>query len=237
MEINREEILALYDGLRVTDVNDGLDAVGLQNICIMNRDIRPLWRDIEDFKHKICGFAVTVRFVPANFALKADSLEDYRAQKDHWYFNLANDVKWRPDLQKGDVVAIDGFTNTDVGFIGSENAQWWVNDGAVGIVTNGGCRDTDELIKQQIPVYSSYIGRGIRPGRVLMQEVNVPMNIGGVLVRPGDLIVADGDGVVVVPIEKVYEVAAVAKEIQNRDKQARRKLFEDAGKELDFTVQ
>ncbi|MFO8008499.1 MAG: hypothetical protein R6V05_12270 [Candidatus Brocadiia bacterium] len=60
----RSEILALYDGLRVTDVNDGLDAAGLADLCVLDRAIRPLWKDLEGFAHRIYGFAHTVRFVP-----------------------------------------------------------------------------------------------------------------------------------------------------------------------------
>jgi regulator of RNase E activity RraA len=92
------------------------------------------------------------------------------------------------------------------------------------------------VIKQQLPVYSSYIGRGIKPARITTDQINVPVNIGGALVRPGDFIVADGDGVVVVPIEKVDEVAKIAWEIANHDKEKRREQYEAAGRELDWTV-
>ena len=62
------------------------------------------------------------------------------------------------------------------------------------------------------------------------------MNCGGVLVRPGDVVVADGDGVVVVPVEKALEVAAIARTILDGDKQGRRRLYEQAGLPLDNTV-
>lgn len=236
MDIQREEILKLYEGLRVTDVNDGLDAIGLQNVNSMDRGIRPLWRDIDQFRHRVCGFARTARFMPTNKAIHASSREEYMKIKSDWYTYMAND-KFVPEIEEGDVLVLDGATATDVGFIGSENAQKWINRGARGIVTNGGCRDTDELIKQGIPVYHAYIGRGIRPGRVELDAINIPVNVGGVYVRPGDLIVADGDGVVVVPIEHVREVAEIARGIQDSDKASRRQHYLDAGKELDFTVQ
>lgn len=236
MDAKRKEILDMYQGLRVTDVNDGLDAVGLQNVCIMSREIKALWKDIENFGHRVCGFALTVRYIPSNKAIHAQSIEEYLKLKSDWYGNIAPEKPWRSTIQEGDVIVIDGATATDVGFIGSMNAFGWINMGACGIVTNGGCRDTDELIKQKIPVYSAYIGRGIRPGRIELDTFNVPVNVGNALVRPGDLIVADGDGVVVVPIEKAIEVAKVAREIQDGDKASRRKHYEAAGLELDFTV-
>lgn len=234
--LQREEILKMFEGLRVTDINDGMDAVGLQNVGIMSREIRPLWRDIENFKHRIYGFAFTVRYMPANAAIHAASLEEYLKMKKEWYSNLASAKSWAPLIQKGDVLVMDGATASDVGFVGSENCFGWINRGASGVITNGGCRDTDELIKEKLPVYSAYIGRGIKPGRITFESYNIPVNVGNVLVRPSDFVAADGDGVVVVPIEKAIEVAKVAKMIQDGDKESRRKHYEAAGLELDFTV-
>ena len=51
----RKEILELYRDLRLTDVLDGMDLIGLQDIGLMNKDIRPLWRDVENFSHRIVG--------------------------------------------------------------------------------------------------------------------------------------------------------------------------------------
>jgi hypothetical protein len=59
-------MLKLFDGLRVADVSDGMDAVGLQDVGLMDSKIAPLWRDLESFRHRICGVAVTVRYVPTN---------------------------------------------------------------------------------------------------------------------------------------------------------------------------
>jgi len=235
-QAKREEILKLFEGLRVTDVNDALDTVGLTNIMIMDRNIRPLWRDIENFKHRFVGFAVTYRYLPSNLGpIPKTDYATYKKEKSRRY-NEESPESFANILQKGDVVVIDCYTNTDVGFSGSMNTYAWINSGAVGVVTNGGCRDTDELIKQEIPVYSAYIGRGIRPGRIMADQLNVPVNVGGALVRPGDLIVADGDGVVVVPIEHVQAVADAAWDIANDDKGARRKEYEKAGREPDFTI-
>src|SRR5262245_39959754 len=61
-----DRILKLYEGLRVADVSDGMDMAGLQDVGLMDPDIKPLWRDVEEFKHVISGLAVTVRYVPTN---------------------------------------------------------------------------------------------------------------------------------------------------------------------------
>ena len=62
--VEKSELLALYEGLRVTDVCDGLDAVGLIDTCTMDWQIRPLWRDTDAFRHRIYGFAHTTAFRP-----------------------------------------------------------------------------------------------------------------------------------------------------------------------------
>ncbi len=106
-----------------------------------------------------------------------------------------------------------------------------------GIVIDGGCRDSDEVILQRIPVYQRASTRGIDPGRIVIESYNTPVNIGGgVLVMPGDIIVADKEGVVAVPRGKAEAVAAAAHKTQEVDKAGRRKLYEKAGKPADFTV-
>jgi regulator of RNase E activity RraA len=102
-----------------------------------------------------------------------------------------------------------------------------------------GIRDTDEIIKQRIPVYLDFMnrGRGIRPGRNELESVNKPVTVGGVVIRPGDVIVADGDGVICVPREFARPVAEFAREILTGDKKARKALYEKLGMPLDKTVQ
>jgi regulator of RNase E activity RraA len=97
-------------------------------------------------------------------------------------------------------------------------------------------RDSDEVIKQRIPVYLERPGRGIRPGRNEVESVNQPVEIGGVRVNPGDVVVADGDGVVVVPREYAEQVARFAKGVLDSDKANRRNLYQEMGRPLDETV-
>ncbi len=232
---DHQDLLALYEGLRVTDVCDGLDAVGLIDSGTMDWEIRPLWRDTETFRHRIYGIAHTVRFVPTNRIVpRPMELEDYKKWKRRWYRELAPGPK--EEIQPGEIIVIDAAEVADVGFIGSNNAQGWINAGARGAVTNGGCRDTDELIRQKVPVYSKRIARGIRPGRLEWDAENVPVGCGGVRVFPGDVVVADGDGVIVVPRGHAEVVARIAREIANADRRSRAAKFDEAGIQADFTV-
>ena len=123
-----------------------------------------------------------------------------------------------------------------MGFCGSANAFGWLSRGMRGIVIDGGCRDTDEMILEKIPVYQRDSTRGINQGRVAVESFNAPVNAGGVLVMPGDVIVADTDGVAVVPRAKAEAVAAAARKIQDGDKAGRRKLYEKMKRPTDFTV-
>jgi regulator of RNase E activity RraA len=125
------------------------------------------------------------------------------------------------------------------GNIGSNNSLGWVEKGVVGVVTNGGARDTDEIVKvKKPPVYlrNGYSTRGVRPGRMITESYNFPINCGGVLVYPGDVVVADGDGVIVVPREKALKVCQLAREIHEGDQRGRRQRFERLEIPLDETV-
>jgi len=234
VEAERQRLLDLYEGLRVTDVSDAMDIMGRQDLGSMDHNIGPLWRDVEGFKHCFVGFAHTLRFVPTNHPTVSRTPEENKAMISKWYRELAGGPK--AEIQDGDVIVIDG-TDTHVGFIGSNNGFAWLLQGAVGIVTNAGCRDTDELIRQHVPVYSSRLEKPIRPFRLEFDREQVPINCGGVLVRPGDLVVADGDGVIVVPIEVAEDVAKYAREVANMDRAGRRRLYEKAGMEMDETVE
>ena len=88
----------------------------------------------------------------------------------------------------------------------------------------------------KVPLYFRRPGRGIRPGRNEIESVNRPIAAGGVLVKPGDVIVADGDGVIVVPREKAAAVATYARKILEGDKAARRGLYQKLGLPADSSV-
>jgi len=231
---DRQALLARCQGLRSTDVNDAMDHCGLQDVGMVAYDIVPLWRDVQTLAHRFYGFAHTVRFLPTNKRAQSMTPEEYAQFMGQWYRDLAPGPR-ASEIQPGDVIVIDGH-ETGTGFIGSNNAQGWINRGAVGVVTNGACRDTDELIRQRIPVYHRYTRPTVRPARCELDATMVPVNLGGVQVRPGDLVVADGDGVIVVPSEHIDSVLTWARTIANKDKAGRRRLFEEAGLTQDETT-
>jgi regulator of RNase E activity RraA len=198
-------ILDLYKYLRVADVSDGMDAVGLQNIGLVDPEIHALWKDTDKFTHRVAGIAVTARYVPTN---KREPRMDDKTI-GHWYSTITSEAFMKV-LAPGSILVIDAMEDGESRSIGSSNIMSWKKLGMVGLVTSGGLADTDEIIYEKVPTYFRRLARGIRPGRNELESVNRPVTIGGVLVRPGDVVVADGDGVVVVPRERAQEVAEAA---------------------------
>jgi regulator of RNase E activity RraA len=218
--------------LRVTDVTDGLDAVGRADKTLLDPAIRPLWMGM-----RFWGPAATMRVVPTNRPMPQE-LDPEDALRQHaiwremggWHADLG------PHVKKGCVVVTSTGGAGECGYWGSNNSMGMEAAGAVGIVTDGQCRDTDEVIMQKTPVACRGIGRPIIPGRVELVGVQEPVSCGGVLVRPGDIVGCDWDGVVVVPQEVAERVLMFAARIAVDDKQGRRKLYEKLGKEPDETV-
>jgi 4-hydroxy-4-methyl-2-oxoglutarate aldolase len=232
-----QKLLALFDGLRVADVTDGMDAVGLPNVGLMDPEIRPLWKDTQGYAHRFVGIAVTARYVPTQRPQAGKRpVEDYDKWAGEWYDALSPEP-FQDLIRPGTALVVDDAERADVGSIGSNNILAWKGRGMVGVVTNATARDTDEVATEKVPLYFRRPGRGIRPGRNEIESVNRPVVCGGVLVVPGDVVVADGDGVVVVPRAVAADVARYARRILEGDKEGRRGLYEKLGLPKDKSVE
>jgi regulator of RNase E activity RraA len=231
-----KQLLDLFSGLRVADVSDGMDQAGLADIGLVSAQIGPIWRDAEHFTHRIVGIAVTARYVPTNQPRHgARDTAEFNRWVGDWYTNRSPEP-FVPLLREGSVLMIEEAPDTDVGSIGSNNIMSWKARGCLGVITSGTARDTDEVIAQKVPLYLKRVGRGIRPGRNEIESVNRPIVVGGVLVMPGDVVVADGDGVIVVPRAAAERVAQYARETLETDKAARRGLYQRLGLPEDDSV-
>ena len=224
----RRELLEIYRDLRVADVRDGMDWYMMHHYGSMSYDIRPL------FRVKTCGIARTARYLPYQGNIPRMTPEEYSEWSGRYYSEVCT-YPWMGDIEEGDFCVIDQ-SGVDVGLLGSNNSLDGFRKGARAYVTNGGVRDTDELIIQKIPFWSKFISQSMVQGRLQFDAKDIPVSVGGVIIHPGDVIVADGDGVIVVPRKIGFKVAEQARTMLKEDKSARKKLYEDLGMELDDTV-
>jgi 4-hydroxy-4-methyl-2-oxoglutarate aldolase len=219
------ELLRLFSGLRVADVSDGMDKAGLPGIGLVDTSILPLWIDLKNFSHRFAGIAVTVRYVPTQ---KPHAGQKTPEEFDKWegeFYDLYSSEPYADLVRPGTALVIDDVEEADIGSIGSYNILDWRKRGCVGVVTDAAARDTDEIAIEKVPLYLRKRGRGIRPGRNEIESVNRPVAVGGVLVMPGDVVVADGDGVIVVPRAQARQVAAFARQVLEGDKAGRKELY------------
>jgi 4-hydroxy-4-methyl-2-oxoglutarate aldolase len=151
---------------------------------------------------KACGPAVTI----------------YAHPGDNWMLHVAAEM-----LKPGDVAVLGtSSANTD-GMFGDLLATSFRARGALGLVTDAGCRDAAELCSMGFPVWSKAIhAKGTVKATV--GSVNTPIICAGALVHPGDVVVADDDGVVIVPKMHAAKVAAAAAAREAKEAGTRKRL-------------
>jgi len=223
------ELLKLFEPLRVADVRDGMDWMGYHHYGSLDDKIRPLYRT------KAIGIARTARYIPYE-GPDPRVIGDEYTKWSNWYYGNVCIAPWFDEIEEGDFIVLD-VSGIDVGLMGSENTLGAKAKGVRGFVTNGsGIRDTDEVIMQKIPFWSYSISQKMVQTRVRFDTQDVPVAIGGVTVRPGDVIVADGDGVIAVPRSIAKAVAKYGHQELFNDKNSRREKYKNLGWKLDDTV-
>lgn len=203
MSSEEREISALFAGLDSAAVSDALDKLGILGQAY---GIMPL----SNYKKTIVGPAFTVRYVPASDP--PGSVGDFI-----------------DDVAAGDIVVIDNYGRTDCTVWGDIMTQYAGLRGISGTVIDGVCRDVDKALTDGYPLFSA--GRWVRTGkdRVQVADVGQAVSVGKVRVEHRDIVVADANGIVVVPRRRAREVARVAAEIEEAESKIRKLLVSGAG--------
>jgi 4-hydroxy-4-methyl-2-oxoglutarate aldolase len=173
-----------------------------ERMGIMHSNIKPI-----DPSTKMIGIAVTVELTPGD-------LQDPLGALDH--------------VIEGSVVVINAHSDTEVSVFGGLMGSLFKLKGARGVVVDGACRDTDENRDLGIPVFSrSVTPRGTHTmfsGRKDDVSYGIPVVCGGVLVNPGDIVIGDEMGVVVVNRERSSEIYEAARAQADREEATREKI-------------
>jgi len=224
-----KETLEILRGVRTSDVADALDSMGLQERYEMDTEMRPLYDGV-----RFAGIAHTAEYDFIDKPLEAMSYEEF----DERQYKAGPDGLWReagPYGAPDEVLVIDA-KRSRVGVLGSNNTLGARCKGTVGYVIDGACRDSHECIIQKTPLLCTVRSPAHPMGRIGPVSDNQPIVCAGVRVEPGDVIVGDDDGVMVVPQANADEVARRANLIQDKDRPGRRAAYKTLGLPLDDTV-
>ena len=223
------DVLRIARSVRTSDVADALDSMGLQERHQMDPRMHPLFPGI-----RFAGVAHPMAYDLIDEPLEPMSYEEFSRRQ----YAPGPDGLWReagPYGAADEVLVIDA-KGTASGILGSANTLFARTRGTVGFVIDGACRDSHECTIQRTPVFSSVRSPAHPMGRIRAISDGEPIVCAGAPVRSGDLVVADDDGVIVVPYEIAGEVADRARHIQDADRPARRENYERLGLPLDETV-
>jgi regulator of RNase E activity RraA len=195
------EVLAMLRQVSTATLSSQLNRRGFKQLFL--QDVAPLRPDL-----RMAGQAFTLRYIPAR--------EDLERGGD--FDNLTNKQRIAVEsVGPGDVLVIEARGDTRAGSLGNILATRIKQRGAAGIVTDGAFRDTPAIQAIDLPTYA----RGRHPNISFTIHhpvaINVPIGCGGVAVLPGDVVVGDAEGVIVVPRAIAEEVARDALEQERKE--------------------
>lgn len=183
-------IIEDFKKLDTTSISDALDRLGITGGLL---GIKPVVHDIT-----ICGQAFTVHYVPCG-GVKG-TVGDFL-----------------DDVEPGQVVVIDNSGREYCTVWGDLMSITATRIGVAGTIIDGVCRDIPAIKKIGYPIFTKGTYMVTGKDRVYVDAVNIPVSISGVQVKPGDVVVGDETGVLVIPIERAEEILSVAQEIAQKE--------------------
>jgi 4-hydroxy-4-methyl-2-oxoglutarate aldolase len=192
MKVDRVDpaVLKQFEALSTSTVSDALDKFGVSGGC---QGITPVVQGV-----KMAGSAYTVRYVPTG-SVKG-TVGDYI-----------------DEVLPGDIIVLDNNGRTDCTVWGDILTITAKMKGIAGTVIDGVCRDVPGILGERYPVFSS--GKFMMTGkdRVMVEATQVMVSIGKVQVKPGDILIGDDSGVVVVPQEMAHQIIEAAEKIEQAE--------------------
>ena len=202
--MNPQEIVARLVQLDACAVSDALDRLGLPGAATGIHAMT--------FPTKIVGPAVTVKLKP-------------KGQKESTRHLGTAAVE---SASVGDIIVVDPGGRTEMAGWGGILSTAAKVKGVGGVIVDGACRDVDESRERGLPVYARAAVPVTARGRIIEESFNEPIQMAGVPVKPGDLVIADGSGVVFVPAERAGEVVVAAEEIAAKEAEMARAVLAGA---------
>lgn len=189
-----EKMRERLEKLSTTNLSDALDALGYKGSTF---GIVPMWHSMT----KVIGPAVTVKMTAAG---------ETKGKHHLGVMAIAT-------AEKGDVIVIDNGGRIDTSCWGGILTNGAKMKGVSGVVIDGACRDVDEFVDCGFNVYARGSVVATARGRIMEEATNVMVQFAGVQVRPGDIVVGDKSGVVIIPIEHLVEVVDKAEVLEKKE--------------------
>jgi regulator of RNase E activity RraA len=195
------QVLDLARQVSTATLSSQLQKHGFVHVFMLG--VRPLRPDL-----RMAGQAFTLRYIPVREDLERPGEFDNRTNQQRVAVE---------SVGPGDVLVIDARGDTRAATLGNILATRIMRRGAAGIVTDGAFRDTPSIAAMDLPTFAGGQSPDLSTAIHHPQDINVPIGCGGVAVLPGDLIVGDGEGVVVVPLSVAESVVGAAHEQEQRE--------------------
>ena len=213
-----EAVLAKLKQVSVTTIAGVLSQLGVRNTYM--RDVMP-----RNARQNFAGTAFTLRTLPT----RPDVAKAMQGRG-----SLHRESFKR--IGRNQVLVIDARGDLETGVLGDIYAAQILSNGGVALVSDGATRDLAAMQEVDLPIYTRGMHAGSFPERHIAMDLNVPVQCAGVLVMPGDVLVGDPSGVILVPQALAAEVAEKGYETDMRDAFSRMKVLEGVSVEEVFPL-